>query len=247
MSDDPDILPDGLKRPADGLLRREYFTPERVKFYAGLFEKLGGMPILSDEERAASLKIVQSGIPAGEDVWVFGYGSLMWNPAVNTAGSAKAKIAGYHRKFCLTIAFGRGTPEKPGLMLALDEGGECVGLAHRIAANEAQSELEILWQREMLSGAYIPLWLETEIDGHGPARAITFIINRGHPRYEGDLSAETTAERIAAAEGVFGSNRDYLYRMIKQLDALGLTHGPMHDLERRVRMLAGDIEKGETP
>jgi cation transport protein ChaC len=247
LSDDPGILPDGLKRPADGLLRREYFTPERVKFYAELFEKFGGMPILPEEERAASLKIVQSGIAPGEDVWVFGYGSLMWNPAVNIVGSEKARIEGFHRKFCLTIGFGRGTPEKPGLMLALDEGGECVGLAHRIAAHEAQSELEILWQREMLSGAYIPHWMDTEIEGLGRTRAITFVINRAHPRYEGDLSAEAVAERIAIAEGVFGSNRDYLYRMIRQLNSMGIAHGPMHDLERRVRVLANETEKGETP
>ncbi len=247
MSDDPDILPDGLKRPADGLLKREYFTADRVKFYAELFAKQGGMPIMSDEDREASLKIMQSGIEPGSDVFVFGYGSLMWNPAINVAASAKARIDGFHRKFCLTIAFGRGTPEKPGLMLALDEGGDCVGLAHRIAAPEVESELTILWQREMLSGAYIPHWMDAEIEGIGRARAITFIINRHHPRYENDLSDEQIAQRIATAEGVFGSNRDYLYRMIAQLDCLGLRHGPMHELERRVRALANETQKGETP
>ena len=143
--------------------------------------------------------------------------------------------------------FGRGTPEKPGLMLALDEGGACLGVAHRIAAAEVESELTILWQREMLSGAYTPLWMDAKIDGHGPARAITFVINREHPRYEGDLSTEATAARIAAAEGMLGTNRDYLYRMIAQLDGLGLADGPMHELERRVRALANETQKGETP
>ena len=95
MSDDPDILPDGLRRPADGLLKREYFTAERVKFYAELFAKHGGMPVMSDEDRDASLKVVMSGIAPGEDVWVFGYGSLMWNPAINVAASAKAQIAAF--------------------------------------------------------------------------------------------------------------------------------------------------------
>ena len=247
MSDDPDILPDGLRRPDDGLLRREYFTPERVKFYAELFEKFGGMPVMPEEDRAASLARMQEGIAPGKDVWVFGYGSLMWNPAVNIVGSQTARVEGYHRKFCLTIGFGRGTPEKPGLMLALDEGGECVGLAHRIAADQAQSELEILWQREMLSGAYIPTWMNARIDGVGNARVITFVINRAHPRYEGDLPFEAVAKRIATAEGVFGTNRDYLYRMIAQLDSMGLKSGPMHDLERRVRVLANETQQGETP
>jgi glutathione-specific gamma-glutamylcyclotransferase len=247
LSEDPDILPDGLRRPKDGLLRREHFTPERIKFYANLFEKIGGMPILSEEQRAASLRIVQSGIEPGEDVWVFGYGSLMWNPAIKVAASEKARIEGFHRKFCLTIGFGRGTPEKPGLMLGLDEGGECVGVAHRIAGAEAPSELEILWQREMLSGAYHPRWLDAEIGGAGPTRVVTFVINRAHPRYEGDLSEDQVAQRLAAAEGVFGSNRDYLYRMTKHLDSLGVTATPMHALERRVRILANEIETGETP
>lgn len=245
MSEQPDILPDGLKRPEDGLLKREYFTPERVKFYAELFGKVGGMPILSEEERAASLKIVQAGITPGEDVWVFGYGSLMWNPAINVIDSRKARLQGFQRNFCLTIAFGRGTPEKPGLMLALDEGGDCVGVAHRITAAEVESELTILWQREMISGAYDPRWVRTEIDGMGEMQSLTFVINRNHPRYEGRVSAGEMAARIAEAEGVFGTNRDYLYRMNAHLNSLGVSDGPMQELERRVRALAGDIDQGE--
>lgn len=247
MSEDSDILPDGMRRPADGLLRREYFTPERMKFYGELFEKIGGMPVMPEEERKASLAQTLAQVSPGDDVWFFGYGSLMWNPAVNVAESAKARIEGYHRSFCLTIGFGRGTPEKPGLMLALDEGGECTGVAHRIAAHETHSELDILWQREMLSGAYVPVWIDAELDGAGPTRAITFVINRDHPRYEGALSEDDVARRVAAAEGVFGSNRDYLYRMVAHLNLIGVTNGPMHELERRVRALAGEQQKGETP
>ena len=247
MSNDPDILPDGLKRPEDGLLRREYFTPERVKFYAELFAKHGNMPILSEEEREASFKVVHSGIAPGEDVWVFGYGSLMWNPAINVADSRTARIEGFHRRFCLTISIGRGMPDKPGLMLALDEGGDCVGVAHRIAAAEVESELTILWQREMISGAYNPSWLDAEIDGVGKTRALTFIINHQHARYEGKISEEETAARIAAAEGVFGTNRDYLYRTVQHLNSLGIADGPMHALERRVRVLANEPEKENQP
>jgi glutathione-specific gamma-glutamylcyclotransferase len=247
LSDDPDILPDGLKRPADGLLRREYFTPERIKFYGELFEKIGGMPLMPEEERKASLARTLAAVNPGEDVWFFGYGSLMWNPAINIAASGRARIEGYHRSFCLTIGFGRGTPEKPGLMLALDEGGDCTGVAHRIAADEVQGELDILWQREMLSGAYTPIWIDAEIDGEGTRPAISFVINRDHPRYEGALSEDDVAARVAIAEGVFGSNRDYLYRMIAHLNSIGVAHGPMHDLERRVRALAGETQKGETP
>ncbi len=252
MSEDPDIipipgLPGGLKRPADGLLKREFFTNDVLRAYANEMAKLGGDPVMSDEARAQSMRETLADTAPGEDVWVFGYGSLMWNPAINIRESRKARIEGYHRKFCLKLRFGRGSPEKPGLMLGLDEGGECVGVAHRVAAEDVQSELGILWQREMISGAYRPVWLDTEMDGEGDARTVTFVINRDHPRYEDAITPEEAARRIATAEGVLGSNRDYLYRMIACLDSLDLKGGPMHDLERRVRTLANEPQQGETP
>ena len=176
--------------------------------------------------------------------WVFGYGSLMWNPAINVVDSRKAHVRGYHRMFCLTLHVGRGAPEKPGLMLGIDRGGSCTGVAHRIAADEVESELSILWMREMLSGAYEPRWVNADVDGPGNekrrTRVLTFVINRYHPRYEGALPEDEAARRIALAEGLLGTNRDYLYRTVKHLAELGIEDGPMRGLEAKVRALTGE-------
>jgi glutathione-specific gamma-glutamylcyclotransferase len=221
-------------------LRREDFTPERVRRIADDAAARGAIPLMSEEARRASLKSIRESVPAGADAWVFGYGSLMWNPAINVIDSRKAHVRGYHRMFCLTMKVGRGAPDKPGLMLGIDRGGSCTGVAHRIAADAVESELTILWLREMLSGAYEPRWVNADVEGQGRTRVLTFVINRYHPRYERALDEGEAARRIAAAEGTLGSNRDYLYRTVAWLDARGIEDGPMHALERRVRELAGE-------
>ena len=117
-------------------------------------------------------------------------------------------------------------------------------VAHRIAANEIDSELAVLWFREMFSGAYRPCWVDAEIEGGGPRRAVTFAVNKAHPRYEGVLDDAIIAERIATGEGFLGTNRDYLYRTVERLSEMGVTDGPLHGIAARVR----DITKeGSTP
>lgn len=221
-------------------LRREDFTPERVRRIADAAMARGGVPLMSEEARRASLKMIRESVPAGTDAWVFGYGSLMWNPAINVVESKKAHVRGYHRMFCLTLHVGRGAPEKPGLMLGIDRGGSCTGVAHRIAADEVESELSILWMREMLSGAYEPRWVNADVDGKGRTRVLTFVINRYHPRYEGVLPEDEAARRVAQAHGLLGTNRDYLYRTVKHLAELGIEDGPMRSLETKVRALANE-------
>jgi cation transport protein ChaC len=174
------------------------------------------------------------------ELWVFGYGSLMWNPAINVVDSKKAHVRGYHRTFCLTLGAGRGTPQMPGLMLAIDRGGSCTGVAHCIAAGQVESELGVLWLREMVSGAYEPRWVSADVEGVKRLRVLTFVINRSHPRYEGHLAPDVAARRIAAAQGILGSNREYLYRTVRHLAELGIEDGPMHALERHVRILANE-------
>jgi glutathione-specific gamma-glutamylcyclotransferase len=205
-----------------------------------MFAKTGGVPLMSEEAREASRKAVEAAVAPGADVWVFGYGSLMWNPAIHVAQSCRAEVTGYHRQFCFTLNLGRGSPDKPGLMLGLDRGGACVGVAHRIAAKDVGSELTILWYREMLSGAYKPRWLAAKIDGVGAAKVLAFVIDRTHARYEANIGEDETARRISMGEGILGTNRDYLYRTVKRLRELGVDHGPMHRLEQRVRALANE-------
>ena len=243
--------PDRTDMPArrrDGLLRRDDFTPERMDRLAAEARKIGQIVTISEDERERALGRTLERL-AGGDAWVFGYGSLMWNPAIHVAESRKAVLRGFHRHFCLSLHMGRGSLERPGLMLGLDRGGSCVGVAHRIAAKDVASEMRILWLREMMSGAYRPAILNA-VAGAEKIAVLAFVINRAHPRYEGRLDLEIAARRIARAEGMLGTNRDYLYRAVAQLDALGMRDGPLHRLERRVRALAGETKfssnEGET-
>ena len=244
MSDEQANEPDlsaAVPEPVLGrLLKREDFTLERVRRIAEQAMQRGGVPLMSEEARKASLRAVRSAVPDGEDVWVFGYGSLMWNPAIHVAESRKAHVRGYHRTFCLKLSAGRGSPDAPGLMLSIDRGGSCSGVVHRIAADQVESELSILWYREMLSGAYEPRWVNAEVETVGRRRSLAFVINRSHPRYEGVLTESEMARRIATAKGIIGTNRDYLYRTIACLTELGVADGPMFRLEQQVRALANE-------
>lgn len=157
--------------------------------------------VTSDEERHASIAAMLGGwnTPA-EDVWVFGYGSLMWNPAFLYAEQRLGTLLGWHRRFCLWTPLGRGSPEQPGLVLGLDNGGSCRGVVFRIPAVQAWEELDIVWRREMVSDGYVPRWTTVRTD-QGPVRAITFTINHKGSRYAGKLSLDDAAAIIARARG----------------------------------------------
>ncbi|HZH26922.1 MAG TPA: gamma-glutamylcyclotransferase [Azospirillaceae bacterium] len=194
--------------------------------------------LLTDDERAASLAGILAEHPCGQDAWVFGYGSLIWNPAMHTVESRSAILIGWHRRFCLWSPLGRGTLETPGLMLGLEPGGSCRGVVHRIAAAEVATELDLLWRREMLSGAYVPRWVGCRTPG-GPVRAITFTINHAYPRYAGRLTDEQVAASIAQAAGPLGSCREYLDNTVEHLAALGIRDRHLHGIQSRVRRLCG--------
>jgi cation transport protein ChaC len=224
------------------MLKREDFTAERARRIAEEVLKRGATPLMSEEARKASLAAVRASVPAGLDVWVFGYGSLMWNPAIHVKASKRAHVRGYHRTFCLSMSAGRGSLEAPGLMLGIDRGGSCAGIAHCIAGDEVESELTILWYREMLSGAYEPRWLSAELDDVGRTRVLTFVLNRSHPRYERRLDEDAIAARIAIAQGFLGTNRDYLFRTVAYLAEAGLADAPIARLAERVRALCHNEE-----
>ncbi len=178
-------------------------------------------PIRSDAELGASLDAILREHPAGADLWVFGYGSLMWNPAFLHDEQRFGTIRGWHRRFCLWLSRGRGSPDCPGLMLALDRGGVCRGMVFRIVGDRVREELLLVWRREMLSGAYLARWVTVQTES-GPVRAVTFVVNRAHARYSGRLSETATAERIRAASGELGSCLDYFDRTVKALHAFGI-------------------------
>jgi cation transport protein ChaC len=197
----------------------------------------------SEAEMATLLEETLAGHDSAADLYVFGYGSLIWNPAIEFVDKTPALIHGYHRRFCLKMVMGRGTPETPGLMLALDHGGACKGVAFRIAAPKIREELGLLWQREMYGGAYNARWVTLATEA-GPIRAVTFVINRKHPRYLPELSVEQTAALIATGCGDLGTCREYLENTMAHLADLGLRDS---GLERIARLLPAVLPNAALP
>lgn len=167
------------------------------------------------------------------DLWVFAYGSLMWDPAFFFDEVRLARAEGYERRFCLLLKSGRGSPDAPGLMAALDRGDSCQGLAFRIRGDHVDQESEIIWRREMIGFGYVPTFIPLET-ASGPVEALTFVADRDSERYQGGLHAEEAAQMIAVAHGILGSNREYLDSLSAQLDLLGLKDDHFSDLYARV-------------
>ena len=175
----------------------------------------------------------QLGLPRG-DLWIFTYGSLMWDPAFRFNRSAPALLRGYHRAFCIYSSRYRGTVAAPGLVLGLDCGGACKGTAYCIAAADVPDALEALWLREMRRRVYVPRLLPVSM-GIGRQTALTFLANRFHDGYAGQLELDTAASIIAACCGERGPNVDYLVNTLRHLDALGVHDRHLHDLLAAVR------------
>ena len=204
------------------------------------------MRLLTEAERGESLRQTLAGRVAGEPVWLFGYGSLIWNPAIDFAERRTATIRGWHRAFCLATRAGRGTPENPGLVLGLDGGGSCTGVAFRLADEGLEAELALLWRREMLAGSYVPRWLELEdAEGVRFGRAIAFTVNREADQYAGDLAQQAVIDRLATAGGELGTSADYLFRTCAGLRAEGIADPELDQLELVVVAAQTAVGSGE--
>jgi cation transport protein ChaC len=191
------------------------------------------LELLSDAEMRASLDAMLGAPDAPAETWVFAYGSLIWNPAFHFVEQRVGTVHGFHRRFCLWTHLGRGSPAAPGLMLALEPGGSCRGVAYRIAPDAVACELEIIWKREMLGRAYRPRWVAVRTDA-GPVRALAFTMNRAYERYAGRLPEDVVAATIAAAAGQLGRCSEYLYNTVAHLEALGIHDRPLTRLRDRV-------------
>ena len=174
-------------------------------------------------------------LPKG-DVWVFGYGSLMWDPGFPYVEWAAALIYGYHRALCIYSSRWRGTPERPGLVLGLDRGGACRGIAFRIPASDVSTSLDALWEREMRRGVYHPRVLRARLPRR-TVRVLSFIANPLHPGYAGTLPTARTAELIANCCGDRGPNVEYLARTLKHLADLGVRDHNLLRVMEAVRVL----------
>ncbi len=178
--------------------------------------------VLSDEEHRAGVAAMLATRPDSGDVWVFAYGSLIWNPMIHFTEKRVATVHGFHRRFCLWTHLGRGSAEAPGLILGLDYGGACRGLAYRVAQSQAREEMELLWRREMVTGSYTPRWVRMITREGGRGWAVAFVINHDHQRYAGVLTEQRIVECIARAEGPLGPCASYLFNTASHLEMLGI-------------------------
>ena len=159
------------------------------------------------------------------DLWVFGYGSLMWRPGFAFAESHPARLHGYHRALCVWSWVHRGTQARPGLVMGLDRGGACTGRAYRVPAAERDEVVAYLDARERATPVYVHRWRPVTLpDGRRPA-ALFYGVDRRHPQFAGDLPDEVAVETVLHGVGISGANPDYLENMVAHLDEAGV-HDP---------------------
>jgi len=172
-------------------------------------------------------------------MWVFGYGSLLWNPGFEVQERVIGTLPDYHRSFCMRSIHHRGTDENPGLVLALDEasGAICCGVALAVATGQQDQTLEYLRERELISAAYLEKFLDIDLADGRQVEAVTYVIDPDHVQYCGNLALEEQAKIIANAVGGRGPNTEYLYNTSAHLDALGIEDHDLNWLARRVRQL----------
>jgi glutathione-specific gamma-glutamylcyclotransferase len=200
-----------------------------------MVEHLRGEQVGSDQTRAPPPDA--GSIRAPTDLWIFGYGSLMWKPGFAFAEAHAARINGYHRCFCIYSTHHRGTPKRPGLVLGLDRGRSCDGMVFRVAPEQARTTLAYLRKREQINGVYREARVHVTLTGmdHRQIEAIAFIVERAHPSYTGQLPLVTQAHLIRGAKGLSGANLDYLINTVRQLRQMGLKE---RELERIVALAA---------
>ncbi len=166
------------------------------------------------------------GLVPGDDLWVFAYGSLMWDPGFPFTDRKTGLLRGYHRRFCIYSTHYRGTPEQPGLVFGLDHGGCCRGVAYRVAGPEVPGVLDYLWVREMVSNVYRPKRLPVRLEDGTVVTACTFVVDRHHPQYCRNLDRAGAVAVIRRGVGSRGHNVDYLANTVAHLAQLGLRdHG----------------------
>jgi cation transport protein ChaC len=166
------------------------------------------------------------------DLWVFGYGSLMWRPGFEFEERVQARLIGEHRALCVYSFVHRGTPEKPGLVLGLDRGGACRGIAFRVAATKRAATVAYLRAREQVTSVYREVmrsvWLEN--DARQRVSALAYVVDRGHVQYAGRLSLSEQYRHVLQGHGQSGPNREYVISTVKAIEAEGFRDAQLHQL-----------------
>lgn len=205
--------------------RQMALTPELAALAAPPVADAGPSPgavYMSDEDYEAAVGATLAEAPLGA-LWVFAYGSLLWKPAFEAAENRPALVRGWHRSFSFRVARFRGTRDRPGLMMALDRGGQCHGIVLRVPADRVLESLDTLFRREIVvkPGVNVPRWLTAQT-ADGPVRALGFVVNRASPHYAGKLTPEAVADVVSVAAGHWGSCAEYVRETVARLEALGI-------------------------
>ncbi len=213
---------------ADGSLRDVLAMPSHLSW--------------TDAELEASLQRLLDSRPT-EGLWIFAYGSLIWNPLISFEEQQDACLSGWRRTFCIRTISARGTPENPGRVLGLERGGQTHGVAYRLADTIALSELRLLWAREMGSGVYLPVWETLQLANGGTVVAIAFVANPDQPLYEADTAVATVARFAATASGVFGSNAEYIENLYAALSERNMADEYLSEVVQHMARIGAEQSK----
>jgi cation transport protein ChaC len=174
---------------------------------------------------------------SSDDLWVFGYGSLMWRPGFDFIERKAARLIGAHRALCVYSIAHRGTPEKPGLVLGLDHGGACQGIAFRVAAGNRAATIAYLREREQINKVYREVMRSVWLDDDARMRvsALCYVVDRRHPQYAGRLTLEQQLHYVRQGHGKSGANRDYVLSTVAEMEAQGGRDSDLHRLAELLR------------
>jgi cation transport protein ChaC len=176
-------------------------------------------------------------LDAAEDLWVFGYGSLIWRPGFDFLDRVEARLIGAHRSLCVYSFFHRGTPERPGLVFGLDHGGMCRGIAYRVGASARARTIAYLREREQVTTVYReclrPVWLKS--DPERRVAALCYLVDRSHPQYAGRLTPAEQLHFVRQGHGHSGANRDYVVATVAALETIGIRETGLHLIAERLK------------
>jgi len=201
-----------------------------------LHHSRSGQKVMSDDQRAELVQQTLDRLGDEAELWIFAYGSLIWNPAIEFEEQRRCQLRGYEKKFCFWTTVSRGTVEKPGLMMGLVEGGQCNGVAYKIERSKAAAELDVLFRREMALFAYKPTWTDVySVESDSSFKTLTFVADTTSHRFVDDLTQAQVVSTLALAQGPLGRNCDYLFQLSEKLRELEFDEVELDDLVHQVR------------
>ncbi|WP_039051013.1 gamma-glutamylcyclotransferase [Comamonas thiooxydans] len=184
---------------------------------------MSALPLLNHSTRDADQMLERALAQWGgdEDLWIFGYGSLIWRPEFDFSERRSAHVHGWHRALKMWSTINRGTPQIPGLVFGMLSGGSCQGMAFRIPRNQGDTVMRKLWLREMPNAVYDPRWLPCRTP-HGAVRALAFTLSRQSPHHTGELAPDEYRRIFSQAQGIYGTTLDYAQATFEELQRLGI-------------------------